>query len=128
MTTIPSLCFISSRPSAPISSPGKILNRARTIGACASAAARNNGRPDRQRAPEHQRSQPMRDAMRRWPLLAGGSLALLDSFIAINRRQPTWPHAVMGLGALLWLAGNFLWLLGRPIYQAVPGWLSFLVL
>jgi len=61
-------------------------------------------------------------------LIALGSLALVDIFLAINRRQPNWAHATMGAGALLWLAGNLLWLMGRPIYQAVPWWLAFLVL
>ncbi len=61
-------------------------------------------------------------------LIALGSLALVDIFIAIIRRQPNWPHGVMGAGALVWLVGNLLWLVGRPIYQAVPWWLAFLVL
>jgi hypothetical protein len=61
-------------------------------------------------------------------LIALGSLALVDIFIAIIRRQRNWPHAVMGAGALLWLVGNLLWLVGRPIYIAVPWWLAFLVL
>ena len=60
-------------------------------------------------------------------LIAGGSLALVDIFIAINRRQPDWAHATMGMGAMMWLVGNLLWLLGQPIYQAVPWWLGFLV-
>ena len=61
-------------------------------------------------------------------LMALGSLALVDIFIAILRRQPNWPHAVMGAGALLWLIGNLLWLVGEPIYRAVPWWIAFLVL
>jgi hypothetical protein len=61
-------------------------------------------------------------------LLTGGSLGLVIIFAAINRRQLNWPHAVMGLGALTWLMGNGLWWLGRPIYQAVPWWVAFLVL
>ena len=61
-------------------------------------------------------------------LLTGGSLGLVIIFAAINRRQLNWPHAVMGLGALTWLMGNGLWWLGRPVYQAVPWWVAFLVL
>jgi hypothetical protein len=61
-------------------------------------------------------------------LIALGSVALVDIFIAIIRRQRNWPHAVMGAGALLWLVGNLLWLVERPIYIAVPWWLAFLVL
>jgi hypothetical protein len=61
-------------------------------------------------------------------LLAAGGLALSIIFAAIYRRQPTWPHAVMGLGALAWLAGSLLWWLGWPVYQAVAWWVAFLVL
>ncbi len=61
-------------------------------------------------------------------LIALGSLGLVDIFIAILRRQPNWPHAAMGAGALLWLVGNMLWLVRRPIYEAVPWWVAFLVL
>jgi hypothetical protein len=61
-------------------------------------------------------------------LMALGSLALVDIYIVINRRQPNWPHAVMGVGALLWFVGNLLWLVGQPIFRAVPWWLAFLVL
>jgi hypothetical protein len=61
-------------------------------------------------------------------LLTGGALALVGVFIAIFRRQPAWPYAVMGLGALAWLAGSLVWWLGQPIYQAAPWWVAFLVL
>jgi hypothetical protein len=61
-------------------------------------------------------------------LLSGGSLALAAIFLNINQRQANWPHVVMGLGAVAWLAGNLLWWLGRPIYQVLPWWMAFLVL
>jgi hypothetical protein len=61
-------------------------------------------------------------------LLAVGSLALAAIFAAINRRQPNGPHAVMGLGALAWLAGNLLWWHGQPVFRVVPWWVAFLVL
>ena len=61
-------------------------------------------------------------------LLSGGSLALAAIFMEINRRQLNWPHAVMGLGAVAWLAGNLLWWLGWPIFQVLPWWMGFLVL
>jgi hypothetical protein len=61
-------------------------------------------------------------------LLAGGALGLAANFAAINRRQFNGAHAVMGLGALAWLAGNLLWWFGRPVYQAAPWWVAFLVL
>ncbi len=61
-------------------------------------------------------------------LIAAGSLALVGIFADINRRQLNWPHVVMGIGALSWLVGNGLWALGRPVYQAAPWWVGFLVL
>ncbi|MCC7358443.1 MAG: hypothetical protein IT317_03145 [Anaerolineales bacterium] len=61
-------------------------------------------------------------------LLSAGSLALAAIFADINRRQANWPHAVMGVGAAAWLAGNLLWWLGRPIFQVLPWWMAFLVL
>jgi hypothetical protein len=60
-------------------------------------------------------------------LIVLGSLALVEIFIVMNRRQPNWAHATMGVGAMMWLVGNLVWLLGQPIYQAVPWWLGFLV-
>jgi hypothetical protein len=61
-------------------------------------------------------------------LLAAGSLGLVGIFVAINRRQLNAAHVTMGLGAAAWLAGNLLWALGRPVYQAAPWWVGFLVL
>jgi hypothetical protein len=55
------------------------------------------------------------------------SLGLVAIFAVINRLQFNWPHAIMGLGALTWLAGNVLWFTGRPVYQVVPWWVAFLV-
>lgn len=57
-----------------------------------------------------------------------GAAGLVIIFIDIYRLQPIAPHAVMGAGALCWLAGNVLWLTGRPIHQATPWWMAFLVL
>ncbi len=56
------------------------------------------------------------------------ALALVGIFITIYRLRPGADHAVMGLAAGLWLAGNALWLAGRPIPQVVPWWAGFLVL
>ena len=61
-------------------------------------------------------------------LLTAGSLALVAIFADINRRQLNGAHLTMGLGALAWLAGNLVWALGRPVYQAAPWWVAFLVL
>jgi hypothetical protein len=66
-----------------------------------------------------------------WPgplMEALGSLGLAVVFGAIVRRQPALYSATMALGALLWLAGNLLWLLGWPIFRVVPWWAGFLVL
>jgi hypothetical protein len=61
-------------------------------------------------------------------LIALGSLGLVAIFVVIFRRSPTGAHAAVGVGALLWLAGNGLWWLGQPIYHTVPWWVGFLVL
>lgn len=60
-------------------------------------------------------------------LLSLSSLALVAIFAFINRRQPSWAHAVMGLGALAWLVGNVLWWLQRPVFETVAWWTAFLV-
>jgi hypothetical protein len=57
-----------------------------------------------------------------------GALGLVLIFIVIYRLQPTIDHGVMGIGALLWLIGNALWLAGRPVFQVVPWWAGFLIL
>jgi hypothetical protein len=57
-----------------------------------------------------------------------GAAGLVWLFVIINRRQPTADHLVMGLGALLWLVGNGLWLAGTPIFRLVPWWAGFLIL
>jgi hypothetical protein len=57
-----------------------------------------------------------------------GALGLVLIFVVICRSQPTTDHAIMGIGALLWLAGNTLWLAGLPLYRVVPWWAGFLVL
>lgn len=57
-----------------------------------------------------------------------GALGLVLIFVEINRLQPSTDHAVMGLGALLWLVGNGLWLAGWPVFRVVPWWAGFLVL
>jgi hypothetical protein len=57
-----------------------------------------------------------------------GSLGFGVSVSAIVRRQPALFTATMGLGALAWLVGNGLWLIGWPIYRVVTWWAGFLVL
>jgi hypothetical protein len=63
------------------------------------------------------------------PLLVTlGSLGLVMAFVLIIRRQPALFTATMGLGALVWLVGNALWLAERPIHRIVLWWAGFLVL
>ncbi len=57
-----------------------------------------------------------------------GSLGFLASISAIVRRQPALFTVTMGLGALAWLVGNSLWLIGWPIYRVALWWAGFLVL
>ena len=61
-------------------------------------------------------------------LMAMGSLALVVVFAVIVRRQPGLPEITMGVGALVWLVGNGLWLSGWPIFRVVGWWAGFLVL
>jgi hypothetical protein len=61
-------------------------------------------------------------------LITLGSLGLVFVFGTIYRRQPTTDVVTMALGALMWLAGNLLWLSGASIYSAVPWWAGFLIL
>lgn len=56
-----------------------------------------------------------------------GAFGLVLIFIVIYNLQPTIDHVVMGIGALLWLVGNGLWLADWPVYQVVPWWAGFLV-
>lgn len=61
-------------------------------------------------------------------LLTLGGLALLLIFVSLLRSHPARYTAVLALGALALLAGNALWLLGRPIFAVVGWWSLFLVL
>jgi len=61
-------------------------------------------------------------------LLTLGSLSLVLVFGLIVRIQMAAYTATMALGALMWLVGNSLWLLGRPVYSVVFWWSGFLIL
>jgi len=61
-------------------------------------------------------------------LITLGSLILVLAFAVIVRMQTETFTITMAVGALLWLAGNGLWLLGWPIYTVVAWWGGFLVL
>lgn len=56
------------------------------------------------------------------------SLGLLALSARVWRRQPALFTLALALGAAAWLAGNLLWLAGRPVAGAAPWWLGFLVL
>lgn len=57
-----------------------------------------------------------------------GSLVLVAIFVVIVRRQPTLFTLTMLIGAVMWLAGNYLWLAGWSIFQVVLWWAGYLVL
>jgi hypothetical protein len=61
-------------------------------------------------------------------LMALGSIGLCVIFAIILSRHRASYTVVMALGALSWFAGNVLWLSGRPIFQLIPWWMSFLIL
>jgi hypothetical protein len=60
--------------------------------------------------------------------LTVGSGWLVAVYAAILGRQSAMPTAVMGLGAVLWLAGQGLWLAGSPLHAVAPWWAAFLTL
>ena len=61
-------------------------------------------------------------------LLTAGSLGLLVVFGCLLRLHPLRYMVVMTLGAVCWLLGNLLWLMGQPVFQVVHLWTAFLIL
>jgi hypothetical protein len=61
-------------------------------------------------------------------LMTLGSLSLVAVFGLILRIQLVPYTLTMAAGALLWLIGNSLWLLGWPVYTVVFWWMGFLIL
>lgn len=61
-------------------------------------------------------------------LLALGSLWLVMIFVLIVRQHLALYTLTMAAGAICWLAGNALWVMGQPVYQVVEWWTAFLVL
>ena len=61
-------------------------------------------------------------------LMTLGSGVLLAASALVYRRQRELFTLTLALGALGWLLGNLLWLVGRPVHLAVPFWIAFLVL
>lgn len=61
-------------------------------------------------------------------LTAVGSLGLVLLFGTILRGHLASYTILMAMGAVAWLVGNSLLVLGRPVHLAVPWWMAFLVL
>jgi hypothetical protein len=61
-------------------------------------------------------------------LLTLASLGTLLILGIMVRREPHLHTMVMLIGVLTWVTGNFLWLLGLPIFRIVYLWIAFLVL
>ncbi|HLO32363.1 MAG TPA: hypothetical protein VK249_24650 [Anaerolineales bacterium] len=54
-----------------------------------------------------------------------GTLAILGTMV---RREPYMHTVTMALGALCWVVGNVLWLIGFPIFRVIFLWMTFLIL
>ncbi|MEO8609506.1 MAG: hypothetical protein ABI690_16560 [Chloroflexota bacterium] len=61
-------------------------------------------------------------------LILAGSLGLVAMCAVMFYRHQAVYTAVMGIGALGWAVGNFLWLAGWPVYAVVHIWAAFLIL
>jgi hypothetical protein len=61
-------------------------------------------------------------------LLTLASLGTLLILGVMVRREPHLHTITMLFGVLAWVVGNFLWILGLPIFQIVYLWIAFLVL
>jgi len=61
-------------------------------------------------------------------LLTLGSLGTLAILGVMVKREPHIHTITMGVGALAFVVGNFLWMMGLPIFQIVFWWMTFLVL
>lgn len=61
-------------------------------------------------------------------LITAGSLGAVAIFAYIFRLQKASYTGLMLLASSLWVMGNVMWLAGRPVYAAMPWWVTFLVL
>ena len=61
-------------------------------------------------------------------LMTLGGAGLTAIFAAGVAHHPSFSTGVMGIGALVWTAGNALWLAGTPVYEAVSWFVGFLLL
>lgn len=61
-------------------------------------------------------------------LLTLASVGTLLILAVMVRREPHMHTVTMFAGVLAWIVGNFLWMLGLPIFRIVYLWIAFLVL
>ena len=61
-------------------------------------------------------------------LLCSSALVMSAACASVWQRQPFAHHAVLTIAALLWLAGNLIWLASGSMVPAVPLWAAFLLL
>lgn len=61
-------------------------------------------------------------------ILTLGSLGLVILFGVMIRIHPSRDVIIMAVGAICWLIGNGLWLMGDAIYEIVHLWVAFLIL
>jgi hypothetical protein len=59
---------------------------------------------------------------------AAAAAVLAGALLLITMQQPAVFTGALLFGALAWLAGNVLWLMGRPVPDLMGWWLAFLVL
>ncbi|MBK7859765.1 MAG: hypothetical protein IPJ65_14315 [Archangiaceae bacterium] len=57
----------------------------------------------------------------------GGSAVVVAVLIGVLAREAALHHAALVAAATCWLGGNAVLAAGRPVFQAVPFWLAFLV-
>lgn len=61
-------------------------------------------------------------------LIVGGSMVLVAVFVRVLFIQFQPFAVVMAAGAVAWVVGNVIWLMGEPLYHVVLWWMGFLVL
>lgn len=61
-------------------------------------------------------------------LMLLASLGLVTIFTVIMTRHPSTDVGIMTLGSITLVAGNGLWLMGRPVFEVVHWWAAFLIL
>ncbi|MBX5482845.1 MAG: hypothetical protein IRZ16_13545 [Myxococcaceae bacterium] len=59
--------------------------------------------------------------------LLAGSLVVLIVLVQVLRQAPALHHGVLAASGVAWAGGNLLLAAGRPVFDALPFWLVFLV-